>query len=56
MTFDPNEVERIIFARLVLLGIQPSEIPQLSEQEKWDVLAIAEAQAALAHDKLPGQK
>lgn len=55
VSFDADEVERIIFCRLVLLGVQPSEVEAMDWWRKWDVLAIAEAQAALARNKMPGE-
>lgn len=38
------------------MGVQPSELAHMSEQQRNDVLAIHEAQEALKHGKMPGQK
>ena len=56
VSFFPHELERIEFAELVLMGVQPSEVRELTDEEKWDILAIREAQGALKHGKMPGQQ
>ena len=43
-------------AQLILLGIQPSELENMPDFQRWDVLAIYEAQEALKRKKMPGQK
>ena len=50
--FEAGEVMRIERSRLMLLGLQPSEIDLMLDEDKWDVLEIhaaeqrAQAQAA----------
>lgn len=43
--FEADEVARIERARLVLLGIQPSEVDRMTGEERWDVLEIHAAEA-----------
>lgn len=55
VNFDGEEIDRIQRAQLILnCHIQPSEIDAMSDEEKWDVLAIWEAQEALKAGKVPG--
>lgn len=41
MRFYPDEIERIEDAELILRGVAPSEIAQMSLQQRHDVLEIA---------------
>ena len=47
---------RIQDAELVLIGVSPGDLEQMSQQLKEDVLEIYNAKAALAQGKMPGQK
>ena len=53
MSFYPDELERIMDARLVLMGIQPSELERMSLQLRYDVLEIKNADEALKRGKMP---
>lgn len=53
MTFDLDEVARIEDAQLILLGIPPSEVAQMSIQQRYDVLEIHKAIESLKQNKLP---
>lgn len=48
-------MDRIEFAQLVLLGIQPSEVARMSLQQIYDVLALHEAHEAMQRGKMPGE-
>lgn len=56
VSFFTDEIERIEFAELVLMGVPPSEVPNLTDQQKWDLFAIYEAKEALKRGKMPGQR
>jgi hypothetical protein len=45
--FEPDEVERLERAELILLGVQPSEVDRMTPDERWDVLEIYLAQQKL---------
>lgn len=51
MRFDENELERIIDAQLVILGVAPGELHNMSLELKHDVLAIKQAMEDLALKK-----
>jgi hypothetical protein len=56
VSFYPDEYERIEDALLILIGVPPSELQQMSIQQRNDVLAIHEAREALKRGKMPGEK
>jgi len=41
-----------MFAELVLLGVQPSEIERMTDDDKWDVLNIAGAQGQIREEQV----
>jgi hypothetical protein len=47
MAFEPEEIERIEDARLVLLGIQPDQLDDMPLQLRAEVLAIHNAHQEL---------
>ena len=53
VSFYPDEITRIQDAELILLGVPPSELANMSLQQREDVLAIADAKAALQNGKMP---
>lgn len=56
MSFYPEEAERIEDSLLVLLGVQPDQLEQMSVQLRADVLEIYTAREALKRGKMPGQQ
>ena len=48
MLFDAVELRRIEAAKLIALGVPPSELDVMTEQQRQDVLDIAAAEAEFA--------
>lgn len=44
MNFDPDEIQRIEDAQLILLGVSFSDLGRMSLQQRYDLMEIARAQ------------
>jgi len=44
LSFYPDEIERIEDAQLILIGISPSDLEHMSQEQRYDVLEISKAQ------------
>lgn len=53
VTFESSEIRRLEDAELILLGVQPSELPHMSLQLRADVLEIKRAKHAVENGKMP---
>lgn len=53
VSFYPDEIDRIQNAELILLGVPPSELANMSLQQREDVIALHAAKAALSQGKMP---
>lgn len=54
VAFTDEEIGWIEYGRLVLLGVQPSEIPHLTDEEIAIIFQIAAGQAAAEQGKIAG--
>lgn len=44
LRFYPDEIERIEDAQLILIGVSPSDLEHMSQEQRYDVLEISKAQ------------
>lgn len=52
--FSQEEIEQIVWARLVLLGVPPSEIESLDDEEIEVILQVAAGEEAARAGKIYG--
>jgi hypothetical protein len=53
VSFYADEIRRIQDAELILMGVPPSEVANMSLQQREDVFAISQAKEAMRNGKMP---